>query len=150
MLKLIETLWRTKLTFCFKEITELKFTGSTLIAPQLLSCEQNNSNIRDPRQILGGIVCSMTWPQKFFPGLVHLFLRFSGIFYGNMNFTVFCARITKIGFSFASAQQLLSYKQIQKPVLKSILADQYLLYFTYRGSQLYLGQVRLGWVALVE
>ena len=57
MLKLIETVWRTKLTFYFKEIRKLnfgrKYTGNRLIAPQLLSCDENNSQIRDPHQISG-------------------------------------------------------------------------------------------------
>ena len=44
-----------------------KYTGNRLIAPQLLSCDQNNSQIRD-RQISGRIdvfkTKSMTWPKK--------------------------------------------------------------------------------------
>ena len=43
------------------------------------------------------------------------FPRFSGIFYGNMNFTPFCTRIPKIGLFFSSPQYLLSYEHIQKP-----------------------------------
>ena len=88
MLKLIETVWRTKLTFYFQPIRKLKivrkYTGSRPIAPQLLSCDQNNSQIRDPRQISGGTEVfqtkSMRWPKKFFPELVQRFLRFSTIF----------------------------------------------------------------------
>ena len=75
MLKLIETLWRTKFTFYFKAIRKLKivrkYTGNRLMAPQLLSCDPNNSQIRDPRQISGrtGVfkTKSMTWPKKKFP-----------------------------------------------------------------------------------
>jgi hypothetical protein len=57
MLKFIETVWRTKLTFYFLEIRKLnfgrKYTGNRPIAPQLLSYDQNNSQIRDPHQISG-------------------------------------------------------------------------------------------------
>jgi hypothetical protein len=55
MLKLIETVWRTKFTFYFLAIRKLnfgrKYTGNRPIAPQLLSCYQNNFQIRDPRKI---------------------------------------------------------------------------------------------------
>ena len=55
MLKLIETVRRTKFTFYFKAIRKLnfgqKYTGNRPIAPQLLSCDQNNLQIRDPREI---------------------------------------------------------------------------------------------------
>ena len=76
MIKLIETVWRTKFTFYFKAIRKLKivrkYTGNRPIAPQLLSCDQNNSQIRDPRQISGRIdvfkTKSMTWPKKIFLG----------------------------------------------------------------------------------
>ena len=72
MLKLIETEWRTKFTFYFLEITKLnfgrKYTGNRLIALQLLSWGQNNSQIRDLHQILDGFDVfkkkSMTWPKK--------------------------------------------------------------------------------------
>ena len=57
MLKLIETVWRTKFTFYFQAIRQLnfgrKYTGNRPIAPQLLSYDQNNSQIRDPHQISG-------------------------------------------------------------------------------------------------
>ena len=70
MLKLIETVWRTKFTFYFMVIPKLKLSGNRPLAPQLLSCVQNNSQIRDPRQISGGIdvfkTKSMTWPKNFF------------------------------------------------------------------------------------
>jgi hypothetical protein len=74
MLKLIETVWRTKFTFYFKAIKKLnfgrKYTGNRPIAPQLLSWGQNNSQIRDLHQILDRFnvfkTKSMTWPQKIF------------------------------------------------------------------------------------
>ena len=77
MLKFIETVWRTKFTFYFLEIRKLnfgrKYTGNRPIAPQLLICDQNNLQIRDPREISDRIdvfkTKSMTWPKKFFPGL---------------------------------------------------------------------------------
>jgi hypothetical protein len=77
MLKLIETVWRTKFTFYFWVIRKLKivrkYTGSRPIAPQLLSCDQNNSQIRDPRRISDRInvfkIKSMTWPKKNFSEL---------------------------------------------------------------------------------
>ncbi len=77
MLKLIETVWRTKFTFYFWVIRKLKivrkYTGSRPIAPQLLSCDQNNSQIRDPRRISDMInvfkIKSMTWPKKNFSEL---------------------------------------------------------------------------------
>ena len=57
MLKLIETAWRTKFTFYFQAIRQLnfgrKYTGNRPIAPQLLSCGENNLQIRDPHQISG-------------------------------------------------------------------------------------------------
>jgi hypothetical protein len=124
MLKLIETVWRTKFTFYFWVIRKLKivrkYTGSRPIAPQLLSCDQNNSQIRDPRRISDRInvfkIKSMTWPKKNFSELYVVdfcdFRRFSGILDGQMNFTAFFTRITKIWFFFASAQWLLSYEHI--------------------------------------
>jgi hypothetical protein len=60
-----------------------KHTGSKLIAPQLLSCDQNNLQIRDPHQISVGPdvfqTKSMTW-KKNFSELHSRFLRFSTIF----------------------------------------------------------------------
>ena len=57
MLKLVETVWKTKLTLYFQAIRQLnfdrKYTGNRPIAPQLLSYDQNNSQIRDPHQISG-------------------------------------------------------------------------------------------------
>ena len=47
------------------------------------------------------------------------FRRFSGILDGNMNFTTFFTRITKIRFFSASAQWLLSYKHILKPEVQN-------------------------------
>ena len=47
------------------------------------------------------------------------FRRFSGILDGNMNYTLYYTRITKIGFFFASAQSLLSYEHIQKPEVQN-------------------------------
>ena len=131
LLKLIETVWKTKFTFYFWAIRKLqivrKYTGNRPIAPQLVSCDQNNSQIRDPRQILDRIGVfkkkSMTWPPKKFSELYIVdffdFRRFSGISDGNMNYILYYTRITKIGFFFASAQWLLSYGHIQKPEVQN-------------------------------
>ncbi len=131
MLKLIETVRRTKFTFYFQAISKLnfgrKYTRNRPIAPQLLSCDQNNLQIRDPREISDKIdvfkMKSMTWPQKYFSELQYVdfgdFRRFSGILDGNMNFATFFTRITKIRFFIASAQWLLSYGHIQKPEVES-------------------------------
>ena len=58
----------------------------------------------------------MTWHKKIFPELYIVdffeFRRFSGILDGNMNYTLYYTRITKIRFFFASAQWLLSYGHI--------------------------------------
>jgi hypothetical protein len=60
------------------------------ISPQLLRCDQNNLQIRDPHQISGGTYVflkkSMTWHTKSFPGFSAIcdFRRFLGIFYGHM------------------------------------------------------------------
>jgi hypothetical protein len=58
MLKLIETVRRTKFTFYFQAIRQLnfgrKYTGNRPIAPQLLSWDKKNLQIRDPHQISGG------------------------------------------------------------------------------------------------
>ncbi len=71
----------------------------------------------------------MTWPKKNFSELQYVdfcdFRRFSGILDGNMNFTKFFTRITKIRFFFSLAQWLLSCKHIQKPEVKQkYLLDQ--------------------------
>ena len=71
MLKLTETV-ENKVHFLLldNKKTQIyrKHTGSTLIAPQLLSCDQNNLQIRDPHQISVGPdvfkTKSMTWPKK--------------------------------------------------------------------------------------
>jgi hypothetical protein len=61
--------------------------------------------------------------QKNVPG--HMFSvfcnlrRFSGIFYGNMNYTLFPITITKIWLFLASSQCLLSYEHIKKPEVQS-------------------------------
>ena len=131
MLKLIETVWRTKFTFYFQAIRKLnfgrKYTGFRLIAPQLLSCGENNLQIPDPHQISGGIMIfqtkSMTWSKKNFSDIQSIdfcdFRRFSGILNGNMNYTTFFTRITNIRFFFASAEWLLSYEHIQKPEVQN-------------------------------
>ena len=55
MLKLIETVRRTKFTFYFKAIRKLnfgrKYTGNRPIAPQLLSCDKKTLQIRDPHEV---------------------------------------------------------------------------------------------------
>ena len=54
--------------------------------------------------------------QKNFSELQYVdFRRFSGFLDGNVSYTAFFTKITKIGFFFASAQWLLSYGHIQKP-----------------------------------
>ena len=55
MLELMETVWRIKFTFYFQAIRQLnfgrKYTGNRPIAPQLLSGDKKNLQIRDPRVI---------------------------------------------------------------------------------------------------
>ncbi len=47
------------------------------------------------------------------------FRRFSGILYGNMNYTLFPMTISKIWLILASPQCLLSYEHIKKPEVQS-------------------------------
>jgi hypothetical protein len=123
MLKLIVTVWRTKLTFYFLEIRKLnfgrKYTGNTPIATQLLSWGKKNLQIRDPRQISDRTIVILNEihdmaQKKFLWTIVDFcdFRRFSGILDGKVSYTTFFTRITKIVFFFALAQWLLSYEHI--------------------------------------
>ena len=129
----METVWRIKFTFYFWAIRKLKIyrkqTGTRPIAPQLLSCDQNNLQIRDPREISDKIdvfkTKSMTWPNKKFSELYIVdfcdFRRFSGILDENMNYTLYYTRITKIRSFFASANGYLAMSTFRNRKYKTAL-----------------------------